>query len=127
MNPPDTVTTIEDIKKQLREIIELSDKATPGEWTSKRRFQNSFEISEPHIWLGESSSLPMGQQQHNASFVATSRNITPKVAKALLTVITSLEALAASEVSADSHEACNHPDDAKEALETICREWEVQA
>ena len=114
------MTTIENIKKQLREIIELSDKATPGEWTSKRRFQNSFEISEPHIWLGESSSLPMGQQKLNASFVATSRNITPKMAKVLLRVIDDLE----RDQALDGHTVRYR---AMLRLGTICREWEEQA
>jgi len=113
------MTTIEDIKKQLREIIELSDKATPGEWTSRERFRNSFEISEPCIWLGESSSLPTGQQQHNASFVAASRNITPRMAKVLLRVIDDLE----KDQALDGHTVRHR---ATLRLETICREWEVK-
>jgi len=112
--PNDAMTTIEDIKTKLREIIELSNKATPGEWTSKERFRHSFEIGAPCIWLGESTSLPTGQQKHNASFVATSRNLTPKMAKALLGVIEWLESYAIP------------TSDAQAQLETIRREWEVQ-
>lgn len=122
--------TIDQIKQELREIIELSDKATLGEWISKRRFQNSFEISEPHIWLGESSSLPMGQQQHNASFVATSRNLTPKMAKVLLGVIERLGSQAATvelAMHGQSPRRTLYAIQADKELETICREWEVQA
>ena len=124
------MTTIEDIKKQLSEIIELSDKATPGEWVSKRRFRNSFEISEPHIWLGESSSLPMGQQKLNASFVATSRSTTPRMAKVLLGVIERLESEAATveiAMHGQSPRRTLYAIQADKELETICREWAVQA
>jgi hypothetical protein len=110
--------TIEDIKTELREIIELSDEATPGPWNSREKFKHSFELFEPRIWLGGSSSLPPGQQKHNAAFCATSRNLTPKIARALLTAIYNLELI---------HESSPMGKYAAwDALETIRREWEVQ-
>lgn len=113
------MTTIDQIKQELRDIIELSDKATPGEWTSREKFKHSFELLEPRVWLGASSSLPTGQQEHNASFIAASRNLTPKMARALLATIDRLEVIHACLPDGD--------DSAWDALETIRREWEGQA
>lgn len=93
--------TIENIKTELREIIELS-----GKITSAGKFCEG--------WPEETA------------IISKVCNLTPKMSKALLMAIISLEALAASEVSADPCEACNHPDDARDTLETIRREWEVQ-
>lgn len=125
--------TIDQIKAELRDIIELSDKATPGEWQHGGSLtpKNSLDIvyrtpndrsSARGFIVGKSK-----QDIQDATFIAASRNLTPKMARALLTAITALETLAASEVSADPYEAYSHPEDARDALETICREWEAQA
>ena len=135
------MTTINQIKQELRDIIELSDKATPGPWVhhveqgqvgdictpdtdSVAMTQERIEIAKKH---GREHRKRQNEQRNiNASFIAASRNLTPKMARALLTAIIALETLAASEVSADPYEACSHLEDARDALETIRREWEVQ-
>ena len=102
------MTTIDQIKKELRDIIELFDKATPGEWHKEchdNSFENGYAVGgEKHLFVA--SRL----DEKNASFIAASRNLTPKMARALLMAITLFE----------------WGDDAK-SLETIRREWEVQA
>ena len=117
------MTAIDQIKQELRDIIELSDKATPGEWTSREKFKHSFELLEPRVWLGASSSLPTGQQEHNASFIAASRNLTPKMARALLTTIDAIETALhyAHFVEKQDYE------ELAKSLETIRREWGGQA
>ena len=124
--------TIEDIKQELRDIIGLSDKATPGPWSI---YDNGGVHPCPGIESGRNSIVVIGDENddagvrtgvQDAEFITASRNLTPKMARALLTAITALETLAASEVSADPYEACSHLEDARDALETIRREWEVQ-
>jgi hypothetical protein len=124
------MTTIEDIKTELREIIELSDKATPAPWSI---YDTGKVYPCPGIESGRNSIVVIGDENddagvrtgvQDATLIATSRNLTPKMAKALLTAIISLEALAASAVSAYAFTITL---EGKEALETIRREWEVQA
>jgi hypothetical protein len=118
--------TIEDIKTELRDIIELSDKATPAPW--------EHEPQQDSIWSGHDYDLQVAhtmsnpgagmmwdddQRHKNATFIAASRNITPKMAKALLTAIDWLECIHAGLPDGDFS--------AWNALETIRREWEVQA
>ena len=115
--------TIEDIKTELRKIIELEKTATPGDWQHGGSLtpKNSLDIvyrtpndrsSARGFIVGKSK-----QDIQDASFIAASRNLTPKMAKALLAVIDNLE-FAASKLKSNL---------AKDDLETIRREWEVQA
>jgi hypothetical protein len=116
------MTTIDQIKQELRDIIELSDKATPGPW--------EHELQQDSIWSGHDFDLQVAhtmsnpgagmmwdddQRRKNAAFIADSRNLTPKMARVLLTLIEWLELYAIPTEEAQSQ------------LETIRREWEVQA
>lgn len=118
------MTTIDQIKAELRDIIELSDKATPGPW--------EHELQQDSIWSGHDFGLQVAhtksnpgagmmwdndQRRKNASFITTSRNLTPKMARALLAVIDNLK-FAANKLESNL---------AKDDLETIRREWEVQS
>jgi len=86
--------TIEDIKIELREIIELSSKIT-----SAGKFCEG--------WPEETA------------IISKVCNLTPKMAKALLTAIYNLELI---------HESSPMGEYAAwDALETIRHEWEVQA
>lgn len=117
MNEPN-MKTIEDIKTELLSIIELSDKATPAPWEDDGcgHMWHPYPYPEPvngyegeHITLGRFS-------EQDFTFIAASRNLTPKMAKVLLAVIERSE-VAVSRL--DSHLARYY-------LKTICREWEVQ-
>ena len=130
-------TTIDQIKAELRDIIELSDKATPGPW--------EHELQQDSIWSGHDFDLQVAhtmsnpgagmmwdddQRRKNASFITTSRNLTPKMARALLTIIEDLEERSKKQAflpgslnicpTAEAHTAFSQ-------LETIRREWEGQA
>jgi hypothetical protein len=98
--------TIEDIKTELREIIELSSKIT-----SAGKFCEG--------WPEETA------------IISKVCNLTPKMAKALLTAIQMLEGMAQPLNCECSDEALRAYEQdsaiAKEALETIRHEWEVQA
>lgn len=59
------------IDAHLANLLSTAEKRTPGEWTSREKFKHSFELLEPRVWLGASSSLPTGQQEHNAAFIAS--------------------------------------------------------
>jgi hypothetical protein len=114
------MTTIEDIKTELRDIIEFSDKATPGPW----------EHGSESIW-SPNSRVCGEAETDDMIFVCSARNLTPKMAKALLTAIQVLEGMAQPLNCECSDEALRAYDQdsaiAKEALETIRREWEAQA
>ena len=89
------MTTIEQIKTELREIIERKKQVAGGEWVS---------------------AYP-------------SRNLTPKMAKALLAVIERLERTSATvEIAMHGQPTRRtlHAIQADGELETIRREWEVQ-
>jgi hypothetical protein len=138
------MTTIEDIKTELREIIQLSDNATPAPWvyqtTPYATYTYPASIVEKskasgHNYLLETPKsyeavIPCAKSE-DATLIATSRNLMPKMAKALLTAIRVLEDMAQPLNCECSDEALRAYDQdsaiAKEALETIRREWEVQA
>jgi len=129
------MTTIEDIKTELREIIELSDKATPAPWIhhtaqgqvgdvctpdtdSVAMTQERIEIAQRH---GERHRAEQNKQRNtNATLIAASRNLTPKMAKVILRVIDDLE----KDQALDGHIVRHR---ATLCFETIRREWEVQA
>lgn len=108
------MNTIDQIKAELRDIIELSDKATPGPWLC---------VNPPLV-----KGCP--QDEHDENLVIASRNLTPKMARALLTIIEDLEERSKKQAfllgslnicpTAEAHTAFSQ-------LETICREWGVQA
>ena len=128
------MTTIDQIKQELRDIIELSDKATPGEWIhyleqgqvgnvctpdldSIAMTQERIEIAQKH-GVGH-RVIQNKQRDNNATFIAASRNLTPKMARALLGTLEMLEHMTTYTTKAGTV--------ASTALETICREWEVKA
>jgi hypothetical protein len=112
--------TIEDIKTELREIIEISDKATPAPWIFRGGDLFGNICSEFRVVCG---CPVLGDRRNNATFIATSRNLTPKMAKALLTTIDAIETALhyAHFVEKQDYE------ELAKSLETIRREWEVQA
>ena len=132
------MTTIDQIKQELRDIIELSDKATPGEWiVSKKgdsplKFPGISTVDEEQDIVECHYAYEGGGVNglNNASFIAASRNLTPKMARALLTIIEDLEERSKKQAflpgslnictTAEAHTAFSQ-------LETIRREWEGQA
>jgi hypothetical protein len=99
--------TIKDIKTELREIIELSDKATPGRW-----LPGSESIWSPN------SRVCNDAETDDMIFVCRARNLTTKMAEALLFTIEMLEHMTTYITKAGTV--------ASNTLETIRREWEVQ-
>lgn len=103
------MTTIDQIKQQCREIIELAEKATPGPWivvgekTGQCGVLQNIEDNPDHVILDGGSYL----YQKDAQFIAAARSFTPQAARALLGAIEMFELLHASS-----------------ALDAICREWE---
>jgi len=119
------MTTIDQIKQELRDIIELSDKATPGEWRNVSRVETSDIVANDEICGGVYVAFAWGgmDSEHgeaNAALIAASRSLTPKMARALLTNIDWLEKDLA-------HDALITRQRAFVRLETIRREWEGQA
>jgi hypothetical protein len=98
--------TIEDIKTELREIVELS-----GKITSAGKFCEG--------WPEETA------------IISKVCNLTPKMAKALLTAIEALEWMNndehGGEVCDNDGRGCRACGYAQNQLETIRREWEAQA
>jgi hypothetical protein len=108
--------TIEDIKTELREIIELSDKATPAPWITPCGHLVGEDVTISHFVKDDDWEV---EQRANKQLVKASRNLTPKMAKALLTNIEWLENDQAQDAFIVRHRATLR-------LETIRREWEVQ-
>jgi hypothetical protein len=107
------MTTIDQIKKELLDIIELEKQATTAPWHKEchdNSFENGYAVGDDKYLL-----IASRLEGKNASFIATSRSLTPKMARALLGVIEWLELYAIP------------TEDAQAQLETIRREWEVQA
>ena len=110
------MTTIDQIKQELRDIIELSNKVTPRKWNADELviYADSGEVA-----ISATRERTVEEDRHNASFIAASRNLTPKMAKALLGNLEMLEHMTTYTTKAGTV--------AINALETICREWEVHA
>jgi hypothetical protein len=72
---------LEQLKTQLREFIELSKAITPGAWTP---IGCSIDVGDG--WIN-CPSLPGGCGQHDATFIARSRNISPAMAECLLVAV----------------------------------------
>jgi hypothetical protein len=102
------MTTIEDIKTELREIIELERQITPGRWSP----------GSESIW-SHNSRVCNDAETDDMIFVCRARNLTPKMAKALLGAVEMLEHMTTYTTKAGTV--------ASNALETIRREWEAQA
>jgi len=111
--------TIEDIKTELREIIELSDKATPAPWITPCGHLVGEDVTIAHFIKDDDWEV---EQRANKQLVKASRNLTPKMAKALLSVIEYVEG--DCEAFADT---CPRGQAARSHIEAIRREWEVQA
>jgi hypothetical protein len=114
--------TIEDIKTELREIIQLSDNATPAPWRTSQHDDHGHDYGKP-VRVQSENNYDVARngtpgcflKDSDATLIATSRNLTPKMAKALLGVIEWLELYAIP------------TNEAQAQLENIRREWEVQA
>lgn len=120
--PNDAMTTIEDIKTELREIIDRGEKLNAN-WVVKsqqRELGQSGEYeTETYIEDVRGFCVVNGwnleeRDEENFAFIAASRNLSPKMAKALLGLIEWLELYAIP------------TSEAQNQLETIRREWEVQ-
>jgi hypothetical protein len=113
------MTTIEDIKTELREIIELERQITPGRWSP----------GSESIW-SHNSRVCNDAETDDMIFVCRARNLTPKMAKALLGVIERLESKAAAveiAMHGQPERRTLHAMQADSELKTIRREWEAQA
>ena len=100
--------TIEQIKTELREIVELEKLVTNGPWETDAA-RGVMDLS------GVPICYPFGtmeEEANNATFIATSRNLTPKMAKSLLGLIQYLEVYAIP------------TDEAQNQLESICKNWQ---
>ena len=78
-------TQIEQLKTELRELIELSNAATKGPWQSTQNGvdqNNSLVANCVHYRCDE-----------DAAFIARSRNISPALAECLLVAVEALESL----------------------------------
>ena len=111
---------LEKLKADLREFIALSKMITPGKWEQHKA---------PHLNRGGDGPTSIVFQCHyrnDAAFIARSRNISPAMAECLLVAVEGLKMVAGSEISADAHEACNHPSDAWEKLDQIINLWNLK-
>jgi len=124
------MTTIDQIKQELRDIIELSDKATPAPW--EHGYGNPIVLIKDYCIASTGNAecvaedcpiIPFDEQVSNSELIAASRNLTPKMARALLTAIEALEA----ECPHGCGPHCPHERALQSQLETIRREWEGQA
>ncbi len=116
------MTTIDQIKQELRGIIELSDKATPGPWEDDGCGHMWHPYPHPEPVNGyEGEHITLGRfDQKDFFFITASRNLTPKMARALLGMI---EALQHDEVN----DAYITRQRATYRLEAIRREWEGES
>jgi len=94
------MTTIDQLKTELREFIKLSETITPGEWCIKqhqREIGNSGEY-ETESWIAPDDATKCvtngwnleDEDESNFNFIARSRNISPTMAKGWLEVIETL-------------------------------------
>lgn len=128
------MTTIEQIKEECRAIIALAEKATPGPWVHNVDQGHVGDVSTPDTdsiamtqerveiarRVGEGHRAEQNKQRNiNASFIAASRSVTPKAARATLFSIEEFESDMANE---QAHCVAWHC--ARVRLETICRERE---
>jgi hypothetical protein len=125
-------SAIDQIKQELRDIIERAEHLT-ADWVVKsqqRELGQSGEFeTETYIEDTRGFCVVNGwnleeRDENNFSFIAASRNLTPKMAKALHESIVTLETL---HKMADQGHATGMAQLLSERIETICREWEVQA
>ncbi len=121
-------TTIDQIKQQLRDIIELSDKATPApwEWTDESKDDDALPYVAQCAYLGDTLITlcdTYENSREDCALASRSRNLTPKMVRALLTTIDAIETALhyAHFVEKQDYE------ELAKSLETIRREWEGQA
>lgn len=94
------MTSIDQIKTELREIVALSEKALRAPWRYGTEPQpNGCPIIGSHglmvAMLAHSVHEPLQKDiaLANAAFIAASRTVTPQMAKTLLVAIETLEAI----------------------------------
>ena len=91
--------TIEQLKQELREFIELSKTVTRGKWEQHKA---------PHLNRGGDGPTSIVFQCHyrnDASFIARARNISPAMAECLLAAVEGLERVS------ETRELVEHGDD----------------
>lgn len=118
---PQLQSALAAIHSELDQIIAEGEKATAGPWDN-----------EKHNWIyakvpkgrtnGEGIGTMRGEPHHgmtramdiaNATFIAHSRNLTPKMAREMKGLMDALEAI-----------ACDHPEDNEmRALQTLVSNW----
>ena len=79
---------IEQLKTELREFIKLSETITPGEW----KLASGGELLR-NVNAGDQviCTVACRRDPHNAAFIARSRNISPTMAKMLLSTAEMLD------------------------------------
>ena len=88
---------LDQIKAQLNEIIRLAELATPGPWETSQFDDCGHDYKAPvRVKAGSYDVARNGTpgcflKDADASFIATSRNITPLAAKGLLDLIAYVE------------------------------------
>jgi hypothetical protein len=110
------MTAIDQIKQELRDIIELSDKATPApwKWTDESKDDDALPYVAQCAYLGDTLITlcdTYENSREDCALASRSRNLTPKMARALLGMIEWLEVY------------CIPTSEAERRLETIRREW----
>ena len=76
---------IENLKRELREFLELSKTITPGEWYESKNRTAAYTRHNYH------QVAYTGEVNNDATFIARSRNFSPKMAECLLVTINKLE------------------------------------
>lgn len=138
--------TPEQIKEEIREFLALSEDATAGPWDASSNVVSADVTDGYYMVTCDSQKTSMQQDVYNAFFIASSRNISPAMAKALLNAIEGHEEVIAcfnvaefeglqERLSEQKYETGNlrdlierriyHAKLASEtAIKTICRTWE---
>lgn len=118
-------------RKYLAEVLQRADLATPGPWKNDggdlwHVGVDYNDTSDPHTYLGISRSAKLLNSKQiplDLDFIVHARRDVPVLLAQIATLDaevnrlrTALNEIANSGVSSDDAEACNHPDDAREAL-----------
>jgi hypothetical protein len=114
---------IENLKRELREFLELSKTITHGRWKLGDdgdivyRQPDQFGQAAGIIVHGRNSGVTREQDERDATFIARSRNISPAMAECLLVAVERLESIFEKE-QPSWHTS-------KDALQQIITIWEA--
>lgn len=111
------------IVSKCRELLAIAEKRTPGEWKQGKDRSVSHMIYGQIGRLAESIGGEVNRTNANSAFIASCAGPAEAGWKATIAAIEGLLRISASEVSADPYEACNHPSEADEILDTIISAW----